>query len=132
MIPEPEYFSTFSGLMGLNTKNPDMELTVKGKIHTQEVKVDLNGAVAPDYVFKEDYPLPSLEATEAYIQANNHLPEIPSAAEMEENGIELKQMNLLLLKKIEELTLHTIQQEKTINLILEKVADLSNKINTPD
>ena len=56
----------------------------------------------------------SLEETEEFIQANKHLPEIPSAKEMEEQGIDLGVMNMLLLKKIEELTLHTIEQEKTI------------------
>ena len=103
-----------SGNVGIGTTSPDSKLTVKGKIHTQEVKVDLNGAVAPDYVFEENYPLPSLEETEAYIQANKHLPEVPSAAEMETNGIELKEMNLLLLKKMEEMTLHMIQMNKQI------------------
>jgi len=104
------------GNVGIGTTSPDAKLTVKGHIHTQEVKVDLNGAVTPDYVFEEDYPLPSLEETEAFIQANKHLPEVPSAAEMEANGIELKEMNLLLLKKIEELTLHQIDLLKKLEL----------------
>jgi len=68
----------------------------------------------PDYVFEEDYDLPTLAEIEAFITANKHLPEVPSAAEMEEEGIVLGDMNMLLLKKIEELTLHTIKQEKMI------------------
>ncbi len=102
------------GALGIGTTNPDAKLTVKGNIHTQEVKVDLNGAVAPDYVFLEDYDLKTINEVEAYIKDQGHLPNIPSAAEMEQNGIELKQMNLNLLEKIEELTLYTIAQEKRI------------------
>jgi len=56
-----------SGNIGIGTPTPDAKLTVKGNIHTQEVKVDLNGAVAPDYVFKEDYNLKSLAQVQAYI-----------------------------------------------------------------
>jgi len=107
--------SFHQGKIGIGTKFPDALLSVKGHIHTQEVKVDLNGAVAPDYVFEKDYSLSSLEETEAYIKTNHHLPEVPSAAEMEENGIELKQMNLLLLKKIEEMTLHVIELNKRVH-----------------
>ena len=88
-----------NGKVGIGTTTPDSELTVKGTIHTQEVKVDLAGAVAPDYVFEEDYALPALSETEAYVKSNKHLPGIPSASEMEENGIDLKEMNLKLLQR---------------------------------
>lgn len=97
-----------SGNVGIGTASPDAKLTVKGTIHTNEVKVDLNGAVAPDYVFEQDYNLMSLEETKAYIDANKHLPEVPSSMEMEKNGILLSEMNMLLLKKVEELTLNLI------------------------
>ncbi len=102
---------TSTGNVGIGTTSPDAKLTVKGTIHTQEVKVDLNGAVAPDYVFADGYKLPELRETEAYIQANKHLPGIPSAAEMEEEGINLKEMNLKLLEKVEELTLYLIEMK---------------------
>ncbi len=102
----------FNTNVGIGTTTPDSKLTVKGTIHTQEVKVDLNGSVAPDYVFEKDYPLTSLEELKSYIDQNKHLPEIPSAAAMEENGINLKEMNLMLLKKVEELTLHMIELNK--------------------
>ena len=101
------------GKVGIGTTNPDAKLAVKGDIHAEEVIVDL-AVPGPDYVFEEDYDLTSLKDIEAYIKANKHLPEIPSAKEMEEQGIDLGVMNMLLLKKIEELTLHTIQQENTI------------------
>lgn len=120
-----------NGKIGIGTNSPDELLTVKGIIHAQEVKVDLNGAVAPDYVFEKyftgysqslpDYEIISLEALEAFLQENNHLPNSPSAKEMEENGIDLKKMNLLLLQKIEELTIYTLQQQKEIEKLKEKV-----------
>lgn len=118
-----------SGNVGIGTTNPDAKLAVKGDIHTQEVKVDLNGAIAPDYVFEEDYDLRSLEETESYIQANKHLPEIPSATEMEENGFELKEMNLKLLQKIEELTLYLIEQNKQIEAQQNRIEQLEKKVS---
>ncbi|TRX46491.1 hypothetical protein FNH22_30755 [Fulvivirga sp. M361] len=113
-----------NGEIGIGTTNPDAKLTVKGDIHTQEVKVDLNGAVAPDFVFERDYELLTLKETEKYIQANKHLPEIPSAQEMEKNGIELKEMNLKLLQKVEELTLHLIHQNKEIDKMKKEISAL--------
>lgn len=119
------------GKIGIGTNNPDELLTVKGTIHTQEVKVDLQGAVAPDYVFEHyfknrsesnpKYVLLSLDELEIFLKENHHLPKIPSAVEMEKEGISLKEMNLLLLEKIEELTLYTIQQQKEIDELREKI-----------
>ncbi|AXP80815.1 hypothetical protein CJ739_1729 [Mariniflexile rhizosphaerae] len=125
------------GNLGIGT-TPDAKLTVKGNIHTNEVKVDLLGAVAPDYVFYKDYDLKSLKAVEDYIASNGHLPNIPSAKDMETEGIMLKEMNLKLLEKIEELTLYTINQEKRIETLEkenttlktqeERIAQLEEKI----
>ena len=100
------------GRVGIGTTTPDAKLAVKGNIHAQEVKVDLNGAVAPDYVFNEGYDLRSLQEVQDHIKEHGHLPNIPSAQEMEANGIDLGQMNLKLLEKIEELTLYLIQFKK--------------------
>lgn len=118
------------GKIGIGTSFPDELLTVKGKIHTQEVLVDLEGAVAPDYVFENyfngfseampEHRLISLEELETFLKENNHLPNVPSAETMQAEGISLKAMNLLLLQKIEELTLYTLQQQKEINALKEK------------
>lgn len=102
-----------NGDVGIGTITPDAKLAVKGTVHAQEVRVDLN-VPGPDYVFEPTYTLPTLAETEAYIKANKHLPEVPSAKEMEANGINLSEMNMLLLKKVEELTLHLIEATKRI------------------
>ncbi len=116
---------SYYGKVGIGTTNPDAELTVKGKIHStsldidgmthcEEILVDTNVASVPDYVFEQDYKLLSLEEIKAYIKTNKHLPEVPSAKEMAKSGIKIKEMNLLLLKKIEELTLYVIKLQEDI------------------
>jgi len=114
--------------IGTTDDDPGFLLTVKGKVHVQEVKVDLLGAIAPDYVFYKDYPLQSLENVAAYIEENGHLPNIPSASEMQANGINLKEMNLKLLEKVEELTLYTLQQQETIAKQQKSNEDLEARI----
>ena len=90
-------------------------LFVKDGIKTEKVKVEIaaenNWA---DYVFAKDYKLMPLQEVENYINTNGHLPEVPTTEQAIKNGIELKEMNILLLKKIEELTLHLIEQNKRI------------------
>jgi hypothetical protein len=73
-----------------------------------------NGSAFPDYVFDPSYKLPTLEETEKYVKENHHLPEVPSAAEIEKEGMSLNGMNVILLKKVEELTLHLIEMKKEI------------------
>jgi hypothetical protein len=75
------------------------------------------GPLVPDYVFAEDYNLRTLEELDEYIKQNKHLPEIPSAQEIEKNGLMLAKMNIDLLKKIEELTLYSIQQNREIQIL---------------
>jgi hypothetical protein len=67
-----------------------------------------------DYVFEKDYKLMPLNDLDQFITENGHLPEVPTTEEAIKNGIELKEMNILLLKKVEELTLHLINQNKQI------------------
>lgn len=106
--------------VGIGTTNPDDKLTVNGTIHAKEIRVDLN-VEGPDYVFENDYVLPTLSEIETFVKTNKHLPEIPSAKELEKKGIKLGDMNMLLLKKIEELTLYIIKQEKRINQLEELI-----------
>ncbi|OXA91091.1 tail fiber protein [Flavobacterium hercynium] len=116
-----------NGNVGIGTDSPDELLTVKGKIHTKEVRVDL-GFTPPDYVFESDYQLKSLHEVENYIKENKHLPEIPSAKEIEKNGLMLAEMNMSLLKKIEELTLYSIDQNKKIDAQAKEIETLKNVV----
>lgn len=108
-----------TGEVGIGTTSPNQKLTVNGTIYGKEVKVDLS-VPGPDYVFDKSYSLPSLEQVKSYIDQNKRLPEVPAAAEMEKNGVQLGEMNMLLLKKVEELTLYIIDQEKRIKSLEEK------------
>ncbi|MDN5199903.1 hypothetical protein QQ008_00980 [Fulvivirgaceae bacterium BMA10] len=93
------------------TTTSGYKLSVNGKIRAEEVKVYTGWA---DFVFEDDYDLKSLEEVEKYIKENKHLPDIPSAKEVEENGVNVGEMESKLLQKIEELTLYIIEQEKRI------------------
>lgn len=122
------------GKIGVGTTTPDELLTVKGKIHAQEVLIDLNGALAPDFVFESyfhghshqnpEYEVPTLKEVADFIRVNNHLPGVPSALQIENDGISLKEMNLLLLQKIEELTIYTLEQQKEIESLQKILSDL--------
>jgi hypothetical protein len=112
--------------IGTGSEAPDHKLDVNGVIHTKEVKVDLD-VPGPDYVFEPDYDLATLQEIETYIKENKHLPEVPSAKEMEENGMNLKEMNLILLKKVEELTLHLIELKKENENQQQEINALKNK-----
>ncbi|AXT50740.1 hypothetical protein D1818_07820 [Aquimarina sp. BL5] len=115
----------FKGDMGIGTNTPDAKLAVNGNIHAKEVKVDLVGW--PDYVFENDYNLPSLQQVENHIAEKGHLENIPSAAEVAENGLQLGEMNAKLLQKIEELTLYMIEQNKKTENLIKEVEALKQK-----
>ncbi|WP_333625490.1 hypothetical protein [Sphingobacterium siyangense] len=84
-----------AGNIGIGTDAPTEKLSVKGKIRAQEVKVET--ANWPDYVFAEGYQLPSLKETAEFIEKNKHLPGVPKATEVEENGLSLGEMNKILM-----------------------------------
>lgn len=104
------YFN--GGNVGIGTSTPTDKLSVNGNIRSKEVKVE--AVNWPDYVFEEGYEIKSLEGLEKYIKVNKHLPGVPTAKEISDNGLELGEMNKILMKKIEELTLYLIEQNKTL------------------
>ncbi|WP_286863341.1 MULTISPECIES: hypothetical protein [Sphingobacterium] len=116
------------GNIGIGTITPKEKLSVNGKIRAHEVKVETSNW--PDYVFEEDYKLPSLTELETYLKANKHLPEIPTAQEVESKGIQVGDMINKLLKKNEELTLHAIENEKKRLALEDKVSQLEKLILT--
>ncbi|MBQ4819420.1 hypothetical protein [Aquimarina sp. MMG016] len=102
------------------------DLAVKGKIIAEELKIR-TFANWPDYVFTPEYSIKSLSEVEKYITKHGHLANIPSAKQVQEEGFDLANMNALLLEKIEELTLHTIAQQKELELLKKQVNELSFK-----
>ena len=103
-----------SGIVQVGSTTPPAgyKMAIDGNLIANRVRVDNVGDGWPDYVFEEDYDLTPLSEIEQYIKRNRHLPNMPSASEVANEGIELGDMNAKLLRKIEELTLHMISQEK--------------------
>ncbi|TCI93093.1 hypothetical protein [Tenacibaculum sp. M341] len=117
--------SSFGGALGIGTTNVgDWKLAVNGKIRAKEIKVETDWA---DFVFYNDYKLPTLTEVENHIKEKGHLKDIPSAKEVAQNGIYLGEMDAKLLQKIEELTLYTIQQEKSLQSQKEEIEDLKKE-----
>ncbi|MEI6556392.1 MAG: hypothetical protein WCL70_12450 [Paludibacter sp.] len=118
-----------NGKIGIGITRPDEFLattpteellTVNGTIHAREVKIDLSTNLA-DYVFDKNYQLMPLNKVEEYVNANNHLPEIPSAAEVKNKGMNMGEMQNKLLQKVEELTLYVIEQQKQIDQLKQEL-----------
>jgi len=107
-----------NGYVGVGTTNPTYRLTVNGGILCEEVKV-IGNVPDADYVFEEDYPLAPLSEVESFIKENKHLPNIPSAQEFKTNGYKVGDMDEMLLRKVEELTLYIIQLEKQVKELQE-------------
>ena len=119
-------FITPNGNLGIGKKNPKDKLEVNGQIHAKSVKVDLKEWA--DYVFNDDYDLIRLREIENYINTHGHLPEVPSTSQVQNEGIDLGQMNILLLKKIEELTLHLIEKEHQVQGLQNQMNILQSQI----
>jgi len=116
---------TSAGNVGIGTTNPQYKLAVNENIGAQDIIVTNTGS--PDYVLRAGYRLRPLSEVGAYIRAHHHLPDIPSAAEVKQKGVSLGDMQAKLLAKIEELTLHMIQQDKENRELRERIARLENR-----
>jgi len=121
------------GNVGIGTPNPGKyKLNVAGAMRADEIKVtaatfdnlSLNTEKWADYVCKDDYQLPSLILVEKFIQKNKHLPGIPSENEVKEKGMNMAEMMVKQMQKIEELTLYLIEQNKKLKEQNEKMAKL--------
>jgi hypothetical protein len=102
----------YNSNIGIGTTSPSEKLSVDGTVLAKKVRVSTEGIDWPDFVFAPNFKLRTLNELEAYIKANQHLPEVPSANEVEENGLDLGKMDATLLQKVEELTLYLIEESK--------------------
>jgi len=116
-----------TGRMLINDATDDgsSALRVNGDIVAKRLKVIQTEW--PDYVFAPNYILSSLQDVEKYIKTNQHLPGIPSAVEVEKEGLDVGEMNKKLLQKVEELTLYMIEQQKQIKLLQSQLSSISNQ-----
>lgn len=97
-----------------------------GSIGARAIYVVAPTAIWPDYVFEAAYRLPPLREVEEFIRANRHLPDVPSAATVQANGLDLGKMDALLLQKVEELTLYLIELRKENDALRARVSKLEN------
>lgn len=106
-----DFTVTGNGNVSIGIADPkEYKLAVNGNIRAHSIKVETQNW--PDYVFNKDYKLLGLSEIEQFIVRNGHLPGIPSTKEVKNDGVNLGEMNVKLLEKIEELTLHLIEMEK--------------------
>jgi len=101
-------------------------VAVDGKLGAREVWCS-TAIVWPDYVFDNSYKLPSLDSVANFVQVNKHLPNVPSAKEVEKSGFSLGEMDATLLKKVEELTLYLIELKKQNELLQSRIIKLESK-----
>lgn len=117
--------AVINGKVRIGIENPTVALDVNGTVRAKEVKIETGWA---DFVFNEDYNLRTLSEVNDFIKENKHLPEIPSITEVKENeGVNVGEMQVKLLQKIEELTLYLIRQNEKIQILESELSELKNK-----
>lgn len=116
-----------TGEVGVGTSSTTAKLTVKGDVHAREVRVTVDAGA--DFVFEDNYNLPKLDAVEKFIEQHNHLPGVAPASEMKSNGMDVGEMNIKLLQKVEELTLYMIEFKKQMAELKMENEELKQAIN---
>lgn len=111
-----------TGNFGIGTSAPTHKLDVRGTIRANEILVNIPSGA--DFVFDNNYHLMPLDQLSEYVQQNKHLPEVKSAAEMEQDGVTMGEMQIKLLQKVEELTLYILQQQQEINSLKQQIVEL--------
>ncbi|RFM27949.1 hypothetical protein [Deminuibacter soli] len=114
--------------VGIGTTNPTAKLSVNGTVLAKQIKVSQSAASWPDYVFAPGYQLPSLDSVAQYITDNKHLPEMPAAKEIETNGQDVGDIQKLMLKKMEEMTLYMIELKKKNEQLEQRNEQLAKRV----
>jgi hypothetical protein len=114
--------------IGIGTTTPQSKLAVNGTVCATKLRVTQTGCWA-DYVFNTGYLLRPLSEVEQYINQHHHLPEVPSADEVKTNGLDVGDNQAILLKKIEELTLYVIEQNKKLGSQQQQIDALKKEVN---
>ena len=114
----------YDGHVGIGTTSLDAMLTVNGDI--KATRINVVSSITSDFVFDKNYNLLNLEELEKYVSTHKHLPEIPSAGELKKTGYNMGEMDDLLLRKIEELTLYIIELQKEVDQLQEKLKESEN------
>jgi len=114
-----------TGNVGIGTTSPQSKLAVNGTITAKEIKVESGWS---DFVFDETYALASLDEVESFIHENKHLPDIPSAKQVEQQGLEVSEMLAKQMQKIEELTLYLIELKKGNEALKAKNTELEKRL----